>query len=310
MNSEVIRVEYILETRQLTKKFGKEIAVDKVDMKIREGEIYGFLGPNGAGKTTTIRMLLGLMRPSSGEVHIFQRDMRKHKLNILKKVGALVENPSYYPHLTAYENLEAIRKIVGCEKSRIYEVLDIVRLTEAAHKKVKGFSLGMKQRLGIAAALLNEPELLILDEPTNGLDPSGIIEMRNLIKSLPEKYGMTVLISSHLLSEIDQIATTVGVVDKGKLIYQGPIESMRRYSQQKVRMRVDQGERAWRSLIAAGIKAEYEENWLMLQEDEDEKIAAIVRTLVRDGLSVYRIEEEKRSLEDVFLQMTGKEGIA
>lgn len=310
MNSEVIRVEYILETRQLTKKFGKEIAVDKVDMKIREGEIYGFLGPNGAGKTTTIRMLLGLMRPSSGEVHIFQRDMRKHKLNILKKVGALVENPSYYPHLTAYENLEAIRKIVGCEKSRIYEVLDIVRLTEAAHKKVKGFSLGMKQRLGIAAALLNEPELLILDEPTNGLDPSGIIEMRNLIKSLPEKYGMTVLISSHLLSEIDQIATTVGVVDKGKLIYQGPIESMRRYSQQKVRMRVDQGERAWRSLIAAGIKAEYEGNWLMLQEDEDEKIGAIVRTLVRDGLSVYRIEEEKRSLEDVFLQMTGKEGIA
>jgi len=155
MNSEVIRVEYILETRQLTKKFGKEIAVDKVDMKIREGEIYGFLGPNGAGKTTTIRMLLGLMRPSSGEVHIFQRDMRKHKLNILKKVGALVENPSYYPHLTAYENLEAIRKIVGCEKSRIYEVLDIVRLTEAAHKKVKGFSLVMKQRLGIAASLLN-----------------------------------------------------------------------------------------------------------------------------------------------------------
>jgi len=309
MSFEVIEVEYIVETKQLTKKFGKETAVDRVDMKIPKGEIYGFLGPNGAGKTTTIRMLLGLMRPSAGTVHIFQQDMQKHKLHILKKVGALVENPSYYPHLTAYENLEALRKIIGCEKSRIYEVLDIVRLTEAAHKKVKGYSLGMKQRLGIAAALLNKPELLILDEPTNGLDPSGIIEMRNLIKSLPQQYGMTVLISSHLLSEIDQIATTVGVVAKGKLIYQGSIESMRRYSQQKVKMRVSQGDRAWRSLIASGIKAEYSDDVLILQEDADEKIAAAVRTLVRDGVSVYRIEEEKRSLEDVFLQMTGKEGI-
>jgi len=306
----VMIVEYIVETKQLTKTFGKETAVDRIDMKIRKGEIYGFLGPNGAGKTTTIRMLLGLMRPSAGSVHIFQKDLAKHKLDIVKKVGALVENPSYYPHLTAYENLEALRKIIGCDKSRIYEVLDIVRLTESAHKKVKGFSLGMKQRLGIAAALLNEPELLILDEPTNGLDPSGIIEVRNLIRSLPEKYGMTVLISSHLLSEIDQIATSVGVVSKGKLIFQGSIESMRQHAQQKVTMRVSHGERAWRSLIASGIKAEYSGNRLLLPDHSDESIAEAVRTLVQNGVSVYRIEEEKRSLEDVFLQMTGKEGIA
>ena len=212
-------MEYIVQTNNLTKKFGKEPAVSGLDMKIPKGEVYGFLGPNGAGKSTTIRMLLGLMKQTDGSITVFNQDLRKEKIGILRKVGSLVENPSYYPHLTAYENLEAIRKVLQVPKTRITEVLEIVRLREAAHKKVKGFSLGMKQRLGIAAALLNSPHLLILDEPTNGLDPSGIIEMRNLIKSLPEKHGMTVLISSHLLSEIDQIATSVGVISKGKMIF-------------------------------------------------------------------------------------------
>lgn len=212
-------MEYIVQTNNLTKKFGKEPAVSGLDMKIPKGEVYGFLGPNGAGKSTTIRMLLGLMKQTDGSITVFNQDLRKEKIGILRKVGFLVENPSYYPHLTAYENLEAIRKVLQVPKTRITEVLEIVRLREAAHKKVKGFSLGMKQRLGIAAALLNSPHLLILDEPTNGLDPSGIIEMRNLIKSLPEKHGMTVLISSHLLSEIDQIATSVGVISKGKMIF-------------------------------------------------------------------------------------------
>lgn len=300
-------MEYIVETKQLTRKFGNEIAVEGLNMRIPRGEIYGFLGPNGAGKTTTIRMLLGLMKPSSGTVHIFQKDMRKEKLQILKKIGSLVENPSYYPHLTAYENLEAMRKIIGCKKARIYEVLDIVRLTEAAHKKVRGFSLGMKQRLGIAAALLGEPELLILDEPTNGLDPSGIIEMRNLIKSLPQEYGMTVLISSHLLSEIDQIATTVGVLSKGKMIFQDSIESMRRMAQQRISLRVSQGERAWQALLAAGIQAEFEQDSIMLQDSSDEQVAKAVRALVQSDVSIYRVEEEKRSLEEIFLQMTGRE---
>lgn len=297
----------ILQTHNLTKTFGREKAVDNVNLSIPRGEIYGFLGPNGAGKTTTIRMLLGLMKPTSGTVHIFGKDLNKERIAILKKIGSLVENPSYYPHLTAYENLEALRKILGVDKSRIYDVLEIVRLTEAAHKKVKGFSLGMKQRLGIAAALLGNPELLILDEPTNGLDPSGIIEMRNLIKSLPREFGMTVLISSHLLSEIDQIATTVGVVAKGKLIYQDTIEKMRQHAQQRISLRVSDGERAWRSLLATGIQSEFDANIVTLQEQSDEKVASAVRTLVRDGLSIYRIEEEKRSLEDVFLQMTTKE---
>lgn len=297
-------MEYIVQTENLSKNFGKEQAVSNINLKIRKGEIYGFLGPNGAGKTTTIRMLLGLMKPSSGTIKIFQKDLKKERINILAKVGSLVENPSYYPHLTAYENLEALRKILGVPKSRIDEVLEIVRLKDAADKKVKGFSLGMKQRLGIAASLLHNPELLILDEPTNGLDPSGIIEIRNLIKRLPEEYGMTIIISSHLLSEIDQMATQVGIVTKGKMIFQDSIEAMRRFAQPKVVIKVSDSEKGWRSLVANGIKAEHKDDLILFDECSDEKVAHIVQILVQEGISVYRVEEEKRSLEEIFLQMT------
>lgn len=297
-------MEYIVQTENLSKSFAKEQAVSNINLKIRKGEIYGFLGPNGAGKTTTIRMLLGLMKPSSGTIKIFQKDLKKERINILAKVGSLVENPSYYPHLTAYENLEALRKILGVPKSRIDEVLEIVRLKDAANKKVKGFSLGMKQRLGIAASLLHNPELLILDEPTNGLDPSGIIEIRNLIKRLPEEYGMTIIISSHLLSEIDQMATQVGIVTKGKMIFQDSIEAMRRFAQPKVVIKVSDSEKGWRSLVANGIKAEHKDDLILFDECSDEKVAHIVQILVQEGISVYRVEEEKRSLEEIFLQMT------
>ncbi|MFJ7733199.1 ABC transporter ATP-binding protein [Lysinibacillus sp. NPDC097231] len=297
-------MEYIVQTENLSKSFGKEQAVSNINLKIRKGEIYGFLGPNGAGKTTTIRMLLGLMKPSSGSIKIFQKDLVKERINILAKVGSLVENPSYYPHLTAYENLEALRKILGVPKSRIDEVLEIVRLKDAANKKVKGFSLGMKQRLGIAASLLHNPELLILDEPTNGLDPSGIIEIRNLIKRLPSEYGMTIIISSHLLSEIDQMATQVGIVTKGKMIFQDSIEAMRRFAQPKVVIKVSDSEKGWRSLVANGIKAEHKGDLILFDECSDEKVAHIVQILVQEGISVYRVEEEKRSLEEIFLQMT------
>lgn len=301
---EVRTMEYIVQTENLSKSFGKEQAVSNINLKIRKGEIYGFLGPNGAGKTTTIRMLLGLMKPSSGTIKIFQKDVTKERINILAKVGSLVENPSYYPHLTAYENLEALRKVLGVPKSRIDEVLAIVRLKDAANKKVKGFSLGMKQRLGIAASLLHNPELLILDEPTNGLDPSGIIEIRNLIKRLPTEFGMTIIISSHLLSEIDQMATQVGIVSKGKMIFQDSIEAMRKSAQPKVFIKVSDAEKGWRSLVAHGIKAEHKDGLISLDECSDEKVAHIVQILVQEGILVYRVEEEKRSLEDIFLQMT------
>lgn len=296
--------EWAVETEGLTKKFGWEKAVDGVNLKIAKGDIYGFLGPNGAGKTTTIRMLLGLVKPTRGTVRIFSKDMATERIAILRKVGSLVESPSYYPHLTARENLEALRIVLNAPKSRIDEALDIVRLTDVANKKVKAFSLGMKQRLGIAAALLNKPDLLILDEPTNGLDPSGIIEIRELIKRLPSAYGMTVLISSHLLTEVDQVATRVGVLDKGKLLFQGPIGQMRELARPTVRVKTGEAELARRVLLSRGIAMQRDGEWLVLEDRTDERVADAVAWLVKEGFPVYRVEEEKRPLEQIFLQMT------
>jgi len=215
-----------------------------------------------------------------------------------------VEQPSYYPHLTGYENLEAIRKILGVPEKRIAAVLELVGLSDAAHKKVKGYSLGMKQRLGIAASLLHDPELLILDEPTNGLDPSGMKEVRNLLKRLAEEEGKTIVISSHLLSEIDQVATTVGVLLKGKLIFQDSIAAMRKQAQQKIKLRVSDGEEAWRTLLSRGMKVDFKEGAVFLENASDEKAAEAVAVLVENGFAVYRVEEQKSSLEEIFLQMT------
>lgn len=300
-------MEYIVKTKNLTKKFGREIVVTGLDMEIRKGEIYGFLGPNGAGKTTTIRMLLGLMKPTYGNIKIFQQDLNKERIKILKNVGSLVEDPSYYPHLTARENLEALRKILGVKKSRIDEVLDIVQLTDVGNKRVKGYSLGMKQRLGIAASLLNNPKLLILDEPTNGLDPSGIIEIRNLIKRLASESGITIIISSHMLSEIDQLATKVGIISKGRLIFQDSIDVMRRYAKQTISLKVSNGQKAWNYLLSCGFKADFESDRILMTELTDINVAETIRILVKEGFSIYRVEEEKRSLEDIFLQMTNEE---
>lgn len=299
--------EYIIETNKLTKKFKGRVAVESVELKIKQGEIYGFLGPNGAGKTTTIRMLLGLAKPTYGSIKIFGKDMKKEKLSVLKRVGSLVEYPSYYGHLTAYENLEAIRILLDAPKSRIEEVLNIVRLSKEAKRPVKGFSLGMKQRLGIAAALLGNPELLILDEPTNGLDPSGILEMRELIKSMPKEHGITILVSSHLLSEIDQMATEVGIISKGKMIFQDSIEAMREKSTSKIAIKVNETEQAWRMLLSKGIQAEMENKQLYLAQASDEAVANVVTELITNRFSVYRVQEEKKSLEDIFLELTGGE---
>jgi lantibiotic transport system ATP-binding protein len=299
--------ELILETNGLTKKFGKRSAVENVDLRLAKGEIYGFLGPNGAGKTTTIRMLLGLARPTGGTIQIFGKDLKKEKLQILRKVGSLVEYPSYYGHLTAIENLEALRRILEVPKSRIDEVLAIVRLSKEAKRPVKGFSLGMKQRLGIAAALLASPELLILDEPTNGLDPSGILEIRELIKSMPAQHGMTILVSSHLLSEIDQMATQVGIISKGSMIFQDSIHVLRQKANSQIAITVNETEKAWRALLSNGIQAEKEREHLLL-DGTDTQVAAAVETLVRHDVSVYRVQEQRKTLEDIFLELTGEGG--
>lgn len=296
--------EYIIETNKLTKKFKNRYAVENVELKIKKGEIYGFLGPNGAGKTTTIRMLLGLAKPTYGSIRIFGKDMKKERISVLKKVGSLVEYPSYYGHLTAYENLEAIRILLDAPKSRIDEVLSIVRLSKDAKRPVKGFSLGMKQRLGIAAALLGNPELLILDEPTNGLDPSGILEIRELIKSMPKEHGITILVSSHLLSEMDQMATQVGIISQGKMIFQDSMEMLRQRSQSKILVKVNETEQAWKMLLSKGVPAELENQQLYLPHSSDDAISSIIEELVHHRFSVYRVQEEKKSLEDIFLELT------
>ncbi|GGA56915.1 ABC transporter ATP-binding protein [Kroppenstedtia guangzhouensis] len=299
----------IVETTGLTKRYKKHEAVNKVDLKVQKGDIYGFLGPNGAGKTTTIRMLLGLIRPTEGEVHLFGENLAENRMSILGKVGSLVETPSYYGHLTGFENLEAMRRLLRVEDpSRIDQVLELVRLTGAKDKAVKDYSLGMKQRLGIAMALLNEPELLILDEPTNGLDPAGIHEIRELIKEMPGKFGMTVLVSSHLLSEVDQIATRVGIIKEGKLIFQDSIEVLRKESRPRLRLVTDSLKQAEKFLRENHYEVMRDgEEALLLTETDMKTSADINRLLVENGFEVCRIEEIKRSLEDIFLELTGKE---
>ena len=214
----------IVRTNGLTKKYGDHLSVNNLDMTVKEGTIYGFLGPNGAGKSTTLKMLLGLAHPTKGEIDIFgKRVTSKNRIEILRDIGSLIETPSYYGHLTARENLKICQPLLDVPPANIDEVLKIVRLDRQQSKKVSAFSLGMKQRLGLASALLSFPKLLILDEPTNGLDPAGIQEMRELIRSLPEKYGMTVIVSSHLLSEIDMIVDDIGIIANGKMMYQGTL---------------------------------------------------------------------------------------
>ncbi|MBN1659800.1 MAG: ATP-binding cassette domain-containing protein, partial [Anaerolineae bacterium] len=196
------------------------MAVAGVNLQVPARSVYGFLGPNGAGKTTTIRLLLGLLRPHAGEVHLFEEPLRRHRRTLLRRVGALVESPSLYPNLTGRENLEVTRRLVDATPAQAERVLHIVHLAGVAHHRVSGYSSGMRQRLGLALALLADPELIVLDEPTNGLDPAGMQEIRALLRALPEEYGVTVFLSSHLLAEVEQVATHIGIIQDGRLRFQ------------------------------------------------------------------------------------------
>lgn len=299
--------DQILMTNDLTKKYKKHTSVDGVNLRIERGQIYGFLGPNGAGKTTTIRMLLGLIKPTKGNIEIFGQNLNKNRLQILQRIGSLVESPTYYGNLTGRENLEAVRRLRDLPEKRVNEVLEIVRLTKVANRLTKEYSLGMKQRLGIAAALLSNPDLLILDEPTNGLDPSGIQEIRELIKELP-KAGMSVLVSSHLLSEIDQMATQVGIINNGKMIFQDSIERLRQKRKPLLKVGVSDVMRANEILKSRELKADLQGDFLWLSQTEPSFVSEINSILVHSGVSVYRLEEVKRTLEDIFLELTGTEG--
>ncbi|EJV55140.1 MULTISPECIES: ABC transporter ATP-binding protein [Bacillus cereus group] len=300
---------YIVETEDLTKTYGAVNSVNQLQMQVGKGEIYGFLGPNGAGKTTTIRMLLGLIKPTTGNIKVFNRDLKTNRIDILREVGSLVESPSYYGHLTGHENLEVIRQMLQVPKKNIDEVLRIVRLEKQKDKLVKQYSLGMKQRLGIAMALLGNPKLLILDEPTNGLDPAGIQEIRELIKQLPKQYDMTVVISSHLLNEMDQIATQVGIINSGQLIFQDKIEVLRKKSQASMKIRVNDVVKAHQILEQHQIHLGLEGDCLVTHQQEDHLISHINHLLVQQNISVYRIEEEKHTLEEIFLSLTEKGGV-
>lgn len=296
--------ELVIETKGLTKEFGSLTAVKDVNLKVKKGALYGFLGPNGAGKSTTIRMLLDLVKPTRGNAYLFNKDIRYHRKEILRKVGAMVESPSYYENLTAYENLEIIRRILKLEKKEIDKALEIVNLSKWKDKRVKTFSLGMKQRLGIAQALMGDRELLILDEPTNGLDPAGVREIRNLIISLPEITGATVLISSHILSEIELIADHVGIIHNGKLLFQGTLEELKEMGNREIAIKAQPLLEAEKFLRNKGYDVEMREGRLYITAERI-NIEEVNREMVLEGFGVSHLSENKKKLEEVFLQMTG-----
>lgn len=296
----------IVATDNLSKEYDGVYRVQELDIRIKEGDIYGFLGPNGAGKSTTMKMLLGLVKPTSGTIEIMGKQFNEKNLrDILASVGSLIESPSYYGHLTGRENMEIIRRLLDLPKKNIEEAVHIVRMENQMEKRVKNYSLGMKQRLGIAMALARFPKLLILDEPTNGLDPAGIEEMRELIKMLPKQYGMTVMISSHILSEIDQMATVVGIINQGCLIFQERMSVLDMQREPQIILRTSDNNHAFQLLKKAN--PQRTTDGLQIGALTDEQTGAVVQCLCSNGISVYRVEEHRESLEDIFLNLTGKE---
>jgi len=297
----------LIETRNLCKKYGTILRVKNLDMKVPEGTVYGFLGPNGAGKTTTMKMILGLARPTSGSISVFGRPANgKKRMELLKHIGSLIESPSYYGHLTGEENLRIMQTLRDIPEKHIHEVLQIVRLQGQKDKKVNQYSMGMKQRLGLACALLGYPKLLILDEPTNGLDPAGIQEMRELIRALPREYGMTVLVSSHLLSEIDQMADTVGIICEGALVFQDTLTNLHARSQHSVAIRTSNNVSTVGYLQEKGIPCKTADGYLLLPDLEDTVVAELCQGIVQNHIGLFRVEKQEKSLEDIFLDLTGK----
>ena len=297
----------IVETRGLCKQYGQAMRVKQLNLSVPEGAVYGFLGPNGAGKSTTLKMVLGLAKPTAGEITVFGKPVNsRNRIAILKQVGSLIESPSYYGHLTGEENLRIVQTLRGAPERDIKEVLSIVRLDGQKGKQVAHYSLGMKQRLGLVAALLGFPKLLILDEPTNGLDPAGIQEMRELICSLPGQFGMTVLVSSHLLSEIDQMADHVGIIREGELVFQDTLAALHARSRHHLALRTTDNGEAARLLGESKLPCTLEDGYLILPLLTDADAAKLSRFLAAHRVDLLRMEERQKSLEDIFLELTGK----
>jgi len=295
----------IIETKNLNYSFGKFKVLHNVNLQVPEKSIYGFLGPNGAGKTTTIRILLNLISVSKEKVYVIGNDIAKSRNEVLGKTGSLVEMPSLYKHLTAVQNLEVHRRLTGSAKKSIEEVLEIVSLTADKDRKVKEYSLGMCQRLGIALALLNDPELLILDEPVNGLDPKGIVEIRELLQLLNQQYGKTIFISSHLLAEIDKLVTHVGLINHGQIHFQGSIEEFRSLNKPKLELEVDDQEKAAELLKKESFLVNrINGSKLEVKLNNYEETSGIIRNLVYNEVNIFEAKANKNEIENLFLELT------
>ncbi|HIH7861429.1 TPA: ABC transporter ATP-binding protein [Streptococcus suis] len=296
----------LLEINHLKKVYKDVTTVDIEKITVREGEIYGFLGPNGAGKTTTMKMILSLVTPTSGEIFINKKDIRNDK-KYLNQIGSMIEEPSYYPNLTGYENLLVFQKMVGFDKNNIRPTLELVGLADEKNRKklVKAYSLGMKQRLALAFALVKKPKILLLDEPTNGLDPAGIHEIRELIVQLAKEKGLTVFISSHILPEIEHIADRVGIINHGRLVYEGEIEAIK--SNTWIEIGGDFSQRnIVQTLVELGTVEilSASESQVTLRDLDNDRLADLVSYLIENGYRIFRVVRESETLEDIFLNLT------
>ena len=301
-------MQTVIETKALCKQYGPHTAVDYVELHVPQGCVYGFIGPNGAGKSTTMKMLLGLIHPTAGRVRLLGQELtEKSRLPLLRQTGSLIESPAGYLHLTAQENLEIVADLKGVPHKDIGRVLDIVHLTQDRNRRVGQYSLGMKQRLGIAMALLGSPKLLILDEPTNGLDPAGIQEMRALIRNMPAATGATVLISSHLLGEMEQMVEQVGIIDHGHILFEGPLTELQRHSRGNVTLRLLDPAKAAPILRANGLTAHSDSCVVTLPPLQDALLADLVQKLAACGAGVVELTPHTKTLEEIFLSLTSEE---
>ena len=301
-------MQTVIETKALCKQYGPHTAVDHVELHVPQGCVYGFIGPNGAGKSTTMKMLLGLIHPTAGRVRLLGQELtEKSRLPLLRQTGSLIESPAGYLHLTAQENLEIVADLKGVPHKDIGRVLDIVHLTQDRNRRVGQYSLGMKQRLGIAMALLGSPKLLILDEPTNGLDPAGIQEMRALIRNMPAATGATVLISSHLLGEMEQMVEQVGIIDHSHILFEGPLTELQRHSRGNVTLRLLDPAKAAPILRANGLTAHSDSCVVTLPPLQDALLADLVQKLAACGAGVVELTPRTKTLEEIFLSLTSEE---
>ena len=301
-------MQTVIETKALCKQYGPHTAVDHVELHVPQGCVYGFIGPNGAGKSTTMKMLLGLIHPTAGRVRLLGQELtEKSRLPLLRQTGSLIESPAGYLHLTAQENLEIVADLKDVPHKDIGRVLDIVHLTQDRNRRVGQYSLGMKQRLGIAMALLGSPKLLILDEPTNGLDPAGIQEMRTLIRNMPAATGATVLISSHLLGEMEQMVEQVGIIDHGHILFEGPLTELQRHSRGNVTLRLLDPAKAAPILRANGLTAHSDNCVVTLPPLQDALLADLVQKLAACGAGVVELTPHTKTLEEIFLSLTSEE---